>query len=394
MTEENKSIGKFPNLRFPGFEGDWEEKKLGEVADIGRGKSKHRPRDAEFLFGGKYPFIQTGDVRKADLYLTDFTQTYSEAGLLQSKLWDEDTLCITIAANIAETSILKIKACFPDSIIGLLPKENKTIVLFVKYLFDKFKIEIQNLSQGAAQDNLNQDKLSKIEFAFPNIEEQKKISSFIFSIDSRIQTQKKIIEQLETLMKATREKVFSQKLRFKDEYGNYFSDWKTIKLDEICDIKKGEQLNKEDLTDTGNYPCLNGGMSFSGYTDKFNSDKNTITISEGGNSCGFVSFMKSKFWLGGHCYKIITKRDISTKFLFHLLKFYEKEIMNLRVGSGLPNIQQKDLKNLQLIFSNDIEEQTKIANFLSSIQEKIETEKQILEKLELQKKFLLANLFV
>jgi type I restriction enzyme, S subunit len=367
---------------------------LGEVADIGRGKSKHRPRDAEFLFGGKYPFIQTGDVRKADLYLTDFTQTYSEAGLLQSKLWDEDTLCITIAANIAETSILKIKACFPDSIIGLLPKENKTIVLFVKYLFDKFKIEIQNLSQGAAQDNLNQDKLSKIEFAFPNIEEQKKISSFIFSIDSRIQTQKKIIEQLETLMKATREKVFSQKLRFKDEYGNYFSDWKTIKLDEICDIKKGEQLNKEDLTDTGNYPCLNGGMSFSGYTDKFNSDKNTITISEGGNSCGFVSFMKSKFWLGGHCYKIITKRDISTKFLFHLLKFYEKEIMNLRVGSGLPNIQQKDLKNLQLIFSNDIEEQTKIANFLSSIQEKIETEKQILEKLELQKKFLLANLFV
>ncbi|MEA1851453.1 restriction endonuclease subunit S, partial [Chryseobacterium sp. MHB01] len=166
-----------------------EVKKLGEVANIGRGKSKHRPRDAEFLFGGKYPFVQTGDVRKAGLYLTEFTQTYSEAGLLQSKLWNEDTLCITIAANIAETSILKIKACFPDSIIGLIPKENKTIVLFVKYLFDKFKIEIQNLSQGAAQDNLNQDKLSKIEFTFPHIEEQKKISSFIFSIDSRIQTQ-------------------------------------------------------------------------------------------------------------------------------------------------------------------------------------------------------------
>jgi type I restriction enzyme S subunit len=98
-------------------------KKLGEVADIGRGKSKHRPRDAEFLFGGKYPFIQTGDVRKADLYLTEFTQTYSEAGLQQSKLWNEDTLCITIAANIAETSILKIKLVFPDSIIGLIQRK-------------------------------------------------------------------------------------------------------------------------------------------------------------------------------------------------------------------------------------------------------------------------------
>ncbi|MEA1851446.1 restriction endonuclease subunit S, partial [Chryseobacterium sp. MHB01] len=204
----------------------------------------------------------------------------------------------------------------------------------------------------------------------------------------------KIIEQLKTLMKGNLEKIFRQKLRFKSSQGNYFSDWKTIKLDAICDIKKGEQLNKEDLTDTGNYPCLNGGMDFSGYTDKFNSDENTITISEGGNSCGFVSFMKTKFWLGGHCYKVILKKDISTNFFFYLLKFYEREIMNLRVGSGLPNIQQKDLKNLQLLISHDIEEQTKIANFLSSIQEKIETEKQILERLELQKKFLLANLFV
>jgi len=253
---------------------------------------------------------------------------------------------------------------------------------------------ITSKSGGSTRFNVGQEILSSVNLYFPNLPEQDKIASFLLFVDERIQTQKKIIEGLQTSKLSLSNKIFAQKLRFKDCNGNYFSDWKTIKLDEICDIKKGEQLNKEDLTDTGNYPCLDGGMSFSGYTDKFNSDKNTITISEGGNSCGFVSFMKSKFWLGGHCYKIITKRDISTKFLFHLLKFYEKEIMNLRVGSGLPNIQQKDLKNLQLIFSNDIEEQTKIANFLSSIQEKIETEKQILEKLELQKKFLLANLFV
>ncbi|WP_407489652.1 restriction endonuclease subunit S [Elizabethkingia anophelis] len=258
----------------------------------------------------------------------------------------------------------------------------------------KFVDKVIERCTGTSYPAINSTDLSEINLSVPLMDEQEKISSFLFSIDKRIQTQRKIIEQLETLMKGNLEKIFRQKLRFKNKQGNYFSIWKTMKLDEICDIKKGEQLNKEDLTESGNYPCLNGGMSFSGYTDKFNSDENTITISEGGNSCGFINFMKSKFWLGGHCYKVILKKDISKDFLFHLLKFYEREIMNLRVGSGLPNIQQKDLKNLQLLISEDIEEQNKIANFLSSIQDKVETEKQILEKLELQKKFLLGNLFV
>ena len=229
---------------------------------------------------------------------------------------------------------------------------------------------------------------------FPSLDEQKKISSLISLINDRILLSMKIIEQLETLMKGNLEKIFCQKLRFKDNEGNYFSNWKSMKLHEICEIKKGEQLNKDDLTKTGNYPCLNGGMNYSGYTDNFNSDENTITISEGGNSCGFVSFMKSKFWLGGHCYKVILKKDISTIFFFHLLKFHEQEIMNLRVGSGLPNIQQKDLKDLKLLVSNDSEEQSKIAHFLSSNEEKIETEKKILAQYELQKKYLLATLFV
>ena len=105
-----------PKLRFPEFKNEWRKKRLDQVSEINRGKSKHRPRNAKFLFGGIYPFIQTGDVREAHLYIESYSQTYSESGLKQSKLWDEETLCITIAANIAETAILKIKACFPDSI--------------------------------------------------------------------------------------------------------------------------------------------------------------------------------------------------------------------------------------------------------------------------------------
>jgi len=204
-TEQSRSV---PTLRFPEFKGEWEKKKLGEVAEIWRGKSKHRPRDTNFLFGGQYPFIQTGDVRKAELFLTEFTQTYSEAGLMQSKLWGENTLCITIAANIAETSILKIKACFPDSVIGLIPKENETLVLFVKHLFDKFKRRIQSLSQGAAQDNLNQEKLSNIEFIFPTLPEQTRIANFLSAIDDKIKYTDVQIEKMGVWKKGLLQKMF------------------------------------------------------------------------------------------------------------------------------------------------------------------------------------------
>ena len=138
----------------------WPLRHLNELGFVGRGKSKHRPRDASHLYGGPYPFIQTGDVKHADLYITKYKQTYSEAGLAQSKLWKADTLCITIAANIADTAILGFDACFPDSIIGFIPYDDKADVRFIKYLFDALlQRKYQRFTQGAAQDNLSQEKL-------------------------------------------------------------------------------------------------------------------------------------------------------------------------------------------------------------------------------------------
>ncbi|MCT4274810.1 restriction endonuclease subunit S [Elizabethkingia anophelis] len=384
----------FPNLRFTGFENEWEEKKLGEIATFSKGKGISKN---EIVDNG-----ETECIRYGELY-TFYEEVISE---IQSKTnTDISSLVLSEANDViipasGETQIdIATASCVLKSGVALggdlnIIKTKNNGIFLSYYLNSKKKLEIAKLSQGISVVHLYSSQLALLNLKLPQFEEQEKLANFLSLLNSRIQAQRKIIEQLETLMKGNLEKIFRQKLRFKNKQGNYFSIWKTMKLDEICDIKKGEQLNKEDLTESGNYPCLNGGMSFSGYTDKFNSDENTITISEGGNSCGFINFMKSKFWLGGHCYKVILKKDISKDFLFHLLKFYEREIMNLRVGSGLPNIQQKDLKNLQLLISEDIEEQNKIANFLSSIQDKVETEKQILEKLELQKKFLLGNLFV
>src|SRR5204862_5368827 len=126
---------------------------------VGRGKSKHRPRNDPVLYGGIYPFIQTGDVKSSNLYITEYSQTYNEKGLAQSKLWQPGTLCITIAANIAETAILKIAACFPDSIVGFIPFPDKADVKFVKYYLDTIKLHMQSISKGTTQDNLSLDKL-------------------------------------------------------------------------------------------------------------------------------------------------------------------------------------------------------------------------------------------
>lgn len=109
----------------------WEYLTLDKLGSISRGKSKHRPRNDKILFGGKYPFIQTADVKAANLYLTEYKNTYNEKGLEQSKLWKAGTLCITIAANIAETAILGIDACFPDSIMGFVPFKGVSNVKFI-----------------------------------------------------------------------------------------------------------------------------------------------------------------------------------------------------------------------------------------------------------------------
>ncbi len=143
-------------------------------------------------------------------------------------------------------------------------------------------------------------------------------------------------------------------------------NWQRVRLGDICEIVKGQQINKISLNNTDKYPVINGGIDFLGYTNKFNVSKNTIAISEGG-TCGYVRFMTSNFWSGGHNYSL---QKISNKVnnlcLYHILKSYEKDIMKLGVGSGLKNIQLKALKDFEIPLP-PLNEQIAIANILSGL---------------------------
>ena len=155
---------------------EWVEKTLKQVSvDFGRGRSRHRPRNDKKLYGGKYPFIQTGDIRNSNHVVTCYSQTYNEVGLAQSKLWPKGTVCITIAANIAETGVLNFEACIPDSIIGLVVDENSANNMFAEYMLQAFKLFLKAKGKGSAQDNINMGTFEAQKFPFPSIDEQEKI---------------------------------------------------------------------------------------------------------------------------------------------------------------------------------------------------------------------------
>ena len=175
----------------------WEYKTLDQLGTVSRGKSKHRPRNDPKLFGGKYPFIQTADVKNADYYITKYSDTYNESGLAQSKLWDKGTLCITIAANIADTGVLAFPACFPDSIMGFVPFEGVANTRFIKYCFDRLQRDCKQISQGTAQDNLSWKKLSTIKFCIPEYKEQCRIADILSAYDDLIENNRKQIKLLE-----------------------------------------------------------------------------------------------------------------------------------------------------------------------------------------------------
>ncbi len=229
----------------------WRARTLDQLGTVARGRSRHRPRDAAHLYGGPHPFIQTGDVKHAGLYITGASQTYNDAGLAQSKLWSSGTLCITIAANIAETAILGIDACFPDSVIGFVPDPDEADARFVKYLFDAtIQQRVQQFAQGATQDNLSQEKLLSLLFEVPDVDEQRRLADVMEAYDALIATNRRRIALLEEAARLLYREWFVR-LRFPGHEGVAVVDgvpvgWARRTLGEVAPLRYGKALKDED----------------------------------------------------------------------------------------------------------------------------------------------------
>src|SRR5699024_1103812 len=258
------------------------EYKISELGRIARGKSKHRPRNDKILYGGEYPFIQTGDVKKANLYIDKHSNTYNEVGLKQSKLWDKGTLCITIAANIADTAILKYPACFPDSIIGFQAYEDRSDVRYIKYYFDIFKKHMESISMGATQNNLSVAKLESITFKVHELEEQTKIANVLSTYDKLIENNNRRIQILEQ----TAEELYKEwfvRMRFPGYEKTKFhkgipEGWEVRRIKDLGEVITGKTPSTNDEENYGGEvmfvktPDMNGNL-FTIETESYVSNK-------------------------------------------------------------------------------------------------------------------------
>lgn len=384
-----------PILRFSGFTEEWQIKKFGTLVN-----RISKPVDVKL----KEEYQQIG-IRSHGKGI--FHKEFVSGKALGNKrvFWvAENALIVNIVfaweQAVAKTSENEIGMIASHRFPMYLPILEQSDLNYLLYFFltPKGKSLLELASPGGAGRNktLGQKEFENIKFLIPEVAEQQKIAAFLTAVDEKLQSLKKKKNLLEQYKKGVMQQLFTQQLRFKDAKGKDFPDWEEKRLREVCEIKKGEQLNKEELTEIGDYPCINGGISPSGYTNNFNSLENTITISEGGNSCGYVNYFTKKFWSGGHNYTltILNQNQINNIFLYQILKQNEIQIMRLRVGSGLPNIQKKDLLNFPINFPKSLSEQTAIAQFLSALDNKIAHTQQQITQTEQWKKGLLQQLFV
>lgn len=257
-----------------------EKRKLIEMGTLSRGRSQHRPRNDSKLYGGKYPFIQTGDVKNSNLYIEKYSQTYNDFGLNQSKLWPENTLCITIAANIADTGILSFPACFPDSIIGFTATKGKTDVRYVKYCFDLLQKSIQNMSKGSTQDNLSMEKLEQLEFNCPSFENQQKIAAVLSSLDDKIALNNRINAKLEQMAKRLYDYWFVQ-FDFPNADGKPYkaSGGKMVWNEEL----KREIPERWEVKSINDISVSYRGVGYTADDEKSETDENVVLILRGNN---------------------------------------------------------------------------------------------------------------
>lgn len=189
----------------------WEKVKFSEVGKLDRGKSKHRPRNAPELLGGKYPLIQTGDVANSGGYITKYKHTYSDFGLAQSKLWKSGILCITIAANIAKTGILTFDACFPDSVVGFIPNE-KTNNEYTQYWMSFLQKIIEDAAPESAQKNINLEILRDLDFPLPPVSLQNQFAERVAIIEKQKAIAQASLEKSEELFNSLLQKAFKGEL--------------------------------------------------------------------------------------------------------------------------------------------------------------------------------------
>ena len=370
--------------------GEWRIVKLQNIAEIQTGISISSSRQLQDPIN--VPYLRVANVQDGYLDLAVIKNVSIERSKLSRFQLQKGDVLLTEGGDFDKLGRGAVwtgeitKCVHQNHIFAVRPNKDFLLPEFLSLLTSssygkRYFISCSKQSTNLA--SINSKQLKQFPVLLPNINTQKEIISKISIFNNAM-------EKTEALI-AVKEKQFEwliDNLIIK----SINNRWNLRKLSNLTKIQKGQQLNRILLTKTNLFPAWNGGITPSGYTDTWNTSENTVTISEGGNSCGFVNYCQEKFWCGGHCYALLDiSREIESEFLFYFLKAHEKQIMNLRVGSGLPNIQRRDIENIEIAYPQ-LSEQRKIVQILSNAQKEISILNLLINKYTNQKFGLMQKL--
>jgi len=393
MTEENKSVKNFPNLRFKGFEGAWEVKKMGEIADIKTGNKDTQNK----VDNGMYPFfVRSNTVEKINTY------SYDGEAILTSGDG------VGVGKNF---HYVKGKFDFHQRVYSIRNFKKGYDGKYVYNIFsEKFYDRVIRLSAKNSVDSVRMNMISEMKISFPMFNEQLKIASFLTMIRDRIQTQKKIIEDLVILKSNTAQNIFNQVFKFKDSEGNDFRNWQIKKLGDVCEIKRGASPRPISDSKWFDDDSKIGWVRISDVTksDKYLEKTEQYLSNAGISKSRLVKkgnmIMSICATIGKPIYTnfdvcihdgfvVFENLTLDKEFLYYYLDFIQLNWYKY----GQPGIQvnlNSEIVNNESVVVPVIEEQIKIAEFLSKFDEKIKLENELLTQYENQKKYLLQNLFV
>ena len=354
---------------------DWDVKNFGDLVNYTKG---YAFKSSEYVNSG-VRVIRVSDTTY-DSIKDDGAVFISEGSANSYAKWclrENDLIFSTVGSKPPMYDSLVGKVILvPHEYSGSLLNQNAVLIRankyskgFQKLLLNHFRTDryiryIEMIFRGNAnQASITLANLFEYKLPLPpTLAEQEAIAEALSDTDALIES----LEQLLTKKRQIKQGTMQEWLTGKKRLPGFSRDWELKALGDIAIAKKGSQLSRSLVTEHGKFAHLNGGISPSGYTNSSNTIGGTIAISEGGNSCGHVQFMSEPYWSGGHCYSVIPN-GVDNQFLYHALKSEQPQIMGLRVGSGLPNVQKTALLAFELRLPKDPVEQTAIATILSDM---------------------------
>ncbi|CAH6159265.1 restriction endonuclease subunit S [Citrobacter koseri] len=385
---------------------EWDFKSLDELALVERGKFSVRPRNDPRYFGGMIPFVQTGDISSAGTYLTKFKQTLNAEGVKVSKVFPQETILITIAANIGDTAITTFDVACPDSVVAIQPYKEKVDVFWLKSVLETKKNELDSQSTQNAQKNINLQVLKPLLIRTPPLPEQKMIAQILSTWDKAIT----ITEQLLANSQQQKKGLMQQLLTGKNRFQEYDNEWSNYFLSQLFDFKKGKGLSKGTLASDGR-KCILYGELYTRYSevitdvvsrtaenDGFTSKIGDILIPASTTTTGIdlsnaTAILEDQVLLGGDINVLRPKKKINSVFMAYLLTHIKKkDIASRAQGITIIHLYGSDLKTIKVFIPDSITEQEKIVTVLLTFDNEIEILKQKLNNLKQEKKALMQQL--